>query len=107
MLRTWRGIKLNSCVLVRGDRVFFFFSSRRRHTRSLRDWSSDVYSSDLYQPFRRSRGRMGFTFSGTGLGLAITRKLVAAMGAELEVETGPTWGTRFYFVAALPPTGQR
>src|SRR5215469_16106376 len=27
---------------------FFFFSSRRRHTRSLRDWSSDVCSSDLY-----------------------------------------------------------
>src|SRR5476649_2460091 len=25
----------------------FFFSSRRRHTRSLCDWSSDVYSSDL------------------------------------------------------------
>src|SRR5580700_8330104 len=25
----------------------FFFSSRRRHTRSLRDWSSDVFSSDL------------------------------------------------------------
>src|SRR5690349_23094285 len=30
--------------------VFFFFSSRRRHTRSLRDWSSDVCSSDLHQP---------------------------------------------------------
>src|SRR5699024_11482548 len=27
--------------------VFFFFSSRRRHTRSKRDWSSDVCSSDL------------------------------------------------------------
>src|SRR5438874_11930026 len=27
--------------------IFFFFSSRRRHTRSLRDWSSDVCSSDL------------------------------------------------------------
>src|SRR5690349_17578941 len=26
----------------------FFFSSRRRHTRSLRDWSSDVCSSDLF-----------------------------------------------------------
>src|SRR5207247_4420714 len=25
----------------------FFFSSRRRHTRSTRDWSSDVCSSDL------------------------------------------------------------
>src|SRR5690349_22627489 len=28
-------------------RIIFFFSSRRRHTRSLRDWSSDVCSSDL------------------------------------------------------------
>src|SRR5260221_8149927 len=27
--------------------LFFFFSSRRRHTRSLCDWSSDVCSSDL------------------------------------------------------------
>src|SRR5699024_11255245 len=26
---------------------FFFFPSRRRHTRSKRDWSSDVCSSDL------------------------------------------------------------
>src|SRR5206468_5003863 len=26
---------------------YFFFSSRRRHTRSDRDWSSDVCSSDL------------------------------------------------------------
>src|SRR3712207_1931506 len=28
-------------------RSFFFFSSRRRHTRYWRDWSSDVCSSDL------------------------------------------------------------
>src|SRR6266513_3531632 len=28
-------------------RNYFFFSSRRRHTRSKRDWSSDVCSSDL------------------------------------------------------------
>src|SRR5262245_7082171 len=27
---------------------FFFFSSRRRHTRCLSDWSSDVCSSDLF-----------------------------------------------------------
>src|SRR5699024_11872044 len=27
---------------------YFFFSSRRRHTRSKRDWSSDVCSSDLW-----------------------------------------------------------
>src|SRR5699024_11856541 len=46
---------------------YFFFSSRRRHTRSKRDWSSDVCSSDLiakekiitrfikaYQEYRRN-----------------------------------------------------
>src|SRR5437899_10719992 len=32
---------------VRLLRIFFFFSSRRRHTRCLSDWSSDVCSSDL------------------------------------------------------------
>src|SRR5258707_1453969 len=36
--------------------VFFFFSSRRRHTRYWRDWSSDVCSSDLR---RFSAGWMG------------------------------------------------
>src|SRR3989449_9391513 len=30
--------------------IFFFFSSRRRHTRCSRDWSSDVCSSDLNVP---------------------------------------------------------
>src|SRR5438105_15924352 len=34
---------MSSCVSFR----CFFFSSRRRHTRSTRDWSSDVCSSDL------------------------------------------------------------
>src|SRR5699024_11497501 len=29
--------------------ILFFFSSRRRHTRSKRDWSSDVCSSDLFR----------------------------------------------------------
>src|SRR6266567_7799104 len=35
---------------------FFFFSSRRRHTRFDCDWSSDVCSSDLASPPRRSTG---------------------------------------------------
>src|SRR5438874_8955809 len=48
---------------------FFFFSSRRRHTRSLRDWSSDVCSSDLislHRPWRRTKGcrcRKAFDFA--------------------------------------------
>src|SRR2546429_6482953 len=36
--------------------VVFFFSSRRRHTRCSRDWSSDVCSSDLWN--------VGWTKSG-------------------------------------------
>src|SRR5256884_1404070 len=37
--------------------VFFFFSSRRRHTRCSRDWSSDVCSSDLLPEGARIRTR--------------------------------------------------
>src|SRR5438067_6834163 len=46
------------CIIV-GRMFFFFFSSRRRHTRSKRDWSSDVCSSDI---------RYGYDidFEGTG-----------------------------------------
>src|SRR5207253_6611358 len=36
--------------LMRVMRALFFFSSRRRHTRWPRDWSSDVCSSDLEAP---------------------------------------------------------
>src|SRR5262245_64967232 len=36
-----------SIILV-GRCPVFFFSSRRRHTRCLSDWSSDVCSSDLH-----------------------------------------------------------
>src|SRR5699024_9176786 len=35
-------VRVDLCVM-----FVFFFSSRRRHTRSKRDWSSDVCSSDL------------------------------------------------------------
>src|SRR2546428_13663425 len=38
-------------------RCFFFFSSRRRHTRSDRDWSSDVCSSDLLPASEKRRDR--------------------------------------------------
>src|SRR5258707_576326 len=40
---------------------FFFFSSRRRHTRYWRDWSSDVCSSDLLGASARPRPGSGAT----------------------------------------------
>src|SRR5690606_41189180 len=63
--------------------VSFFFSSRRRHTRFSRDWSSDVCSSDLARPWRgrpahrderasgrkRDRPPCGLVIVGAGLGL--------------------------------------
>src|SRR5688572_31359429 len=38
--------------------LFFFFSSRRRHTRFDCDWSSDVCSSDLSSTTRPVSGRL-------------------------------------------------
>src|SRR2546422_938445 len=42
-------IKVLAKDIVKGldEQAFLFYSSRRRHTRSDRDWSSDVCSSDL------------------------------------------------------------
>src|SRR3712207_7386595 len=43
---------------------YFFFSSRRRHTRYWRDWSSDVCSSDLnaaQSPTHRGFAELGLT----------------------------------------------
>lgn len=67
-----------------------------------RGFTSDAID-DLYQPFRRSRDGRKYGFSGAGLGLAISRKLVAALGSSLQVESRATWGTRFFFELDLPP----
>src|SRR5205085_7332042 len=56
---------------------FFFFSSRRRHTRFDCDWSSDVCSSDL----ARCIGRIGST--------GIRRKKSA--NTEVKEETAMNW----------------
>src|SRR5262245_62319226 len=42
-----RGVLRALIVLFHLLSLCFFFSSRRRHTRCLSDWSSDVCSSDL------------------------------------------------------------
>src|SRR3712207_9357913 len=41
---------------------YVFFSSRRRHTRYWRDWSSDVCSSDLSRSRVRARARLDQAF---------------------------------------------
>src|SRR3989339_1705874 len=54
-------------VLVSGlqvDPVSFFFSSRRRHTRLVSDWSSDVCSSDLALFFQAEDGIRDWSVTG-------------------------------------------
>src|SRR6266511_1431297 len=52
--------------------IFFFFSSRRRHTRFSRDWSSDVCSSDLVAVEGEGQ-RAADAFVVEGLALVIDR----------------------------------
>jgi signal transduction histidine kinase len=59
----------------------------------------------LFEPFRR-RPHHGQAFSGTGLGLMIVRRMVAALDAQLELESTPGVGTRFHFTLSAPPVSQ-
>src|SRR3712207_8989103 len=54
--------------------VIFFFSSRRRHTRYWRDWSSDVCSSDLVDNLGRTRRVRRHRPGAPVDGLGTTRK---------------------------------
>src|SRR2546430_4156820 len=58
---------------------FFFFSSRRRHTRFDCDWSSDVCSSDLHQ----NRAEMPFLDHLEELRWRILKSLVAVLLASM------------------------
>src|SRR5207247_752943 len=69
---------------------FFFFSSRRRHTRSTRDWSSDVCSSDLAlaPDLRRGGARQRLRLTGVAHGRLLApgvagRKLRRSIAAVL------------------------
>ncbi len=56
----------------------------------------------LFESFTHRYKPGEYTFSSSGLGLTICRKLVSAMGGELEVESSAEKGTRFHFVLELP-----
>src|SRR3712207_8870907 len=67
---------------------FFFFSSRRRHTRYWRDWSSDVCSSDLEVPTYDFPVRDHIEI-GEALGAIDMERGAKASGARFYFLTGP------------------
>src|SRR5690606_40545206 len=64
--------------------LFFFFSSRRRHTRFSRDWSSDVCSSDLDPKDQEFKTKKGPIFANIILADEINRSPAKVQLALLE-----------------------
>src|SRR5690606_39691645 len=56
---------------------FFFFSSRRRHTRFSRDWSSDVCSSDLLLQAAGGEEQARSKLSSLRLGARLVSRIAA------------------------------
>src|SRR5438067_6926019 len=78
--------------------VFFFFSSRRRHTRSKRDWSSDVCSSDLI-PVGRTMSFLSASLPGKSAHVLPLARL-GRIDAERKLMVLPTGIKRLALAAA-------
>src|SRR5216683_839507 len=89
---------------------FFFFSSRRRHTRSDRDWSSDVCSSDLrlgvQPPPARAHRRLIPRGEEDRVGLTAGRTAARRHLERCEVDLEPYAPGRFR-ITAEPGADQR
>src|SRR5215470_13183074 len=84
---------------------FFFFSSRRRHTRCYRDWSSDVCSSDLGALTEFAEPTTAVTENGVVRGASFTTRSLRTSppGLVLNVRTTVLGSSRTLVVEVSPP----
>src|SRR2546429_2966990 len=109
----WRA-RLFTVVCAAGVSLFFFFSSRRRHTRCSRDWSSDVCSSDLDAGGTWRSAGLTLPTGGPGMGTVRVLGLTALPGGNAALlATGDSllaawWdGTRWTVSAPVTADGVR
>ncbi|HKK32924.1 MAG TPA: ATP-binding protein [Desulfomicrobiaceae bacterium] len=63
---------------------------------------SDDQLQTIFKPFHQAEPGTTRKYGGTGLGLPICSNLVAAMGGQVQVESTPNIGSRFFFTLDLP-----
>src|SRR5690606_41024865 len=88
---------------------FFFFSSRRRHTRFSRDWSSDVCSSDLASRTARSPIAWTCTWKPCRSSSATYSLSLAGSTYDRPVPPHPQYGSRVAAVkfSVMPRSEER
>src|SRR5438045_6046288 len=83
--------------------AIFFFSSRRRHTRCLSDWSSDVCSSDLNAGPADLPGHPSVVGAHCSLDALEIAVGLARSGSASAVVTGPVAKEQLYSIGFQHP----